>query len=121
MNNQTPRIRIVSHPRLRRLGKNVGQHFGSNASIHYIDKFSSLANPFTHHPDGGAAYYREMIRSALENMHGPVFLEIKMMWQKAFHDHRQYTIILISDCECNPVPVHGLIIKEFLESMGKKL
>lgn len=123
MKKEEKRIRIVSLPRMTRLKKTIGDHFGSRIySVHFIGQFSPLANKFTHHPDGGEAMYREWIRSVLEDANGPVFNEISLMWNRYHHStDRQYTLIFITNCECNPVPINGIILRDFIESMGKKL
>lgn len=122
MKQKTKQIRIVSLPRLRRLGKQPIKHYvGRETMCFFVDEFTDLHNQFKTHLDGGAAMYREWLRSQLETSHGPAFNAIRNIWNKFHHDEVTKQIILFVDNECNPPPIHAVILRDFIASAGAKL
>lgn len=122
MKQKTKQIRIVSLPRLRRLGKEPTKHYVSRDSMcFFVDEFTDLHNQFKTHLDGGAAMYREWLRSQLETSSGPAFNAVRNIWNKFHHDEYTKQIILLVDNECNPPPIHAVILRDFILSAGAKL
>ena len=122
MKQKPKTIRIVSLPRLRRLGREPGKHYVRRDSMcFFVDEFTTLHNPFKTHLDGGAAMYREWLRSQLESSSCPAYLNIRNIWNKYHHDEHTKQIVLLVDNECNPPPIHAVIIRDFIESAGAKL
>lgn len=122
MKQKPKTIRIVSLPRLRRLGKEPVKHYVRRESMcFFVDEFTALHNQFKTHLDGGAAMYREWLRSQLETSSGPAFDAIRNIWNKFHHDEITKQIILLVDNECNPPPIHAEIIRNFIISAGAKL
>ena len=113
-------IKIVSLPRLKRLGINPEDRYGKQQhQLMHVGKFTCFENRFAHHPDGGEEMYKQWFLSQLAEYEN-VYRQI----QHLYHNYHlsgkdQVCIILLVDTETPPV--HAKIIRTFIESAGAKL
>lgn len=119
MNQTNKTIRILSIPKMGRLGIPIIRYITSKSAAFHVGRFSKLDNQFTTHIDGGQAMYREWLRSQLESSNSNAFKLIKRIWV-TYHDDQKEVVFLVDD-ECNPPPLHAVMIRDFIMSRGAKL
>ena len=113
-------IKIVSLPRLKRLGFEVEDIYGKrNHMIMDVGKFTCFENRFTHHPDGGEEMYKQWFLSQLTE-YEDVYRQTQRLYHKFhFSGKSDVSIILLVDTETPPV--HAKIIRKFIETAGAEL
>ena len=113
-------MKIVSLPRLKRLGIDTENRYGKRQyQLMHVGKFTCFENRFTHHPDGGEEMYKQWFLSQLSE-----FEDVYRQTQRLYHNYhlsgKEYVnIILLVDTETPPV--HAKIIRTFIETAGAKL
>ena len=116
----TKEIKIVSLPRLKRLGFEPEDRYSKRQhQLMHVGKFTCFENRFAHHPDGGEAMYKQWFLSQLTE-YEDVYWQTQCLYQNYHLSGKEFvTIILLVDTETPPV--HAKIIRTFIESAGAKL
>ena len=113
-------IKIVSLPRLKRLGMEPEDRYSRRQhQLMHVGKFTCFENRFAHHPDGGEAMYKQWFLSQLAE-YEDVYKQTQHLYHK-FHFSGKEHVIIILLVDTETPPVHAKIIRTFIETAGAKL